>query len=67
MMGPDLGRIEKAKEERRKQLLKWDEYDRTYQNNFNHRGRKKGSTGVRFGSNLVFLEAASRGDLAEGK
>ncbi|VDL60735.1 unnamed protein product [Hymenolepis diminuta] len=67
MMGPDLGRIEKAKEERRKQLLKWDEYDRTYQNNFNHRSRKKGSTGVRFGSNLIFLEAASRGDLAEVK
>ncbi|KAM3173540.1 hypothetical protein ACTXT7_012322 [Hymenolepis weldensis] len=67
MMGPDLGRIEKAKEGRRKQLLKWDEYDRTYQNNFSHRGRKKGSTGVRFESNLVFLEAASRGDLTEVK
>ncbi|VDO03250.1 unnamed protein product [Rodentolepis nana] len=67
MMGPDLGRIEKAREERRKQLLKWDEYDRSYQNNFHHRTRKKGSNGVRFENNLVFLEAASRGDLNEGK
>nr|CDS29831.2 protein phosphatase 1 regulatory inhibitor [Hymenolepis microstoma] len=64
-VGPDLGRIERAKEERRKQLLKWDEYDRSYQNNFHHKARKKGSAGVRFENNLVFLEAASRGDLLE--
>lgn len=67
MIGPDLGRIEKAKEERRKQLLKWDEYDRTYQNSFKHRSFKMGSSGVRFEPNLVFLEAASRGDLDEGQ
>ncbi|KAM7539072.1 hypothetical protein Aperf_G00000055682 [Anoplocephala perfoliata] len=67
MIGPDLARIERAKEERRKQLLKWDEYDRTYRGSFNYGSYRRGSPGVRFESNLVFLEAASRGDLDEVK
>lgn len=67
MIGQDVGRIEKAREERRKQLLEWDEYDRNYQNNTSHKKRKKVSKTVEFGSDIVFLEAASRGDVAEGK
>lgn len=67
MIGPDLGRIEKAREERRKQLLRWDEYDRDYQNSLSAKRRKKNSKRVEFGTDVVFLEAASRSDINEGK
>ncbi|VDM30781.1 unnamed protein product [Hydatigera taeniaeformis] len=67
MIGPDIGRIEKAKEERRLQLLKWEEYDRNYQTKHHNKSRKRGSRNVEFGADIVFLEAASRGDIEEVK
>ncbi|KAL5103364.1 Protein phosphatase 1 regulatory inhibitor subunit 16B [Taenia crassiceps] len=67
MINPDTARIERAKEERRKQLINWDEYDRNYQNNHHNRSRNRGSKNVEFGPDIVFLEAAARGDIDEVK
>ncbi|KAH9281709.1 Protein phosphatase 1 regulatory inhibitor subunit 16B [Echinococcus granulosus] len=67
MIGPDIGRIERAKEERRQQLLKWEEYDLSYPNEPRNKEPKERSRNVRFGANIMFLEAASRGDIEEVK
>lgn len=67
MINPDVARIERAKEERRKQLINWEEYDRTYQYNHQTKSRKRGSKNVKFEADVVFLEAAARGDVDEGK
>ncbi|KAL5968311.1 Protein phosphatase 1 regulatory inhibitor subunit 16B [Taenia solium] len=67
MINPDIARIERAKEERRKQLTNWEEYDRTYQHNHHNKSRKRESKHVGFGPEIMFLEAAARGDVVEVK
>uniref|UniRef100_A0A5K3FNA3 Protein Wnt n=1 Tax=Mesocestoides corti TaxID=53468 RepID=A0A5K3FNA3_MESCO len=65
MITPDITRIEKARAERRLQLIKWDEYDRAYQSTEDTKHRSKQSKTVAFGADLIFLEAAARGDIKE--
>lgn len=67
MIAPDISRIERAKEGRRIQLIKWEEYDRNYKPEFNEKPKGRGQRRVIFGQEIMFLEAAARGDIAEGR
>lgn len=78
MRVPDIKRIKNARKERANQLKEWQQYDRRM-NKESEKLQKKGfslnndrgiycsNKFVKFSQNVIFLEAAARGDLDEGK
>lgn len=63
MSGIDIGRIERARENRRQQLLNWERFDKECK----IKPKKRRGKHVAFGSGTVFFEAAARDDFDEVK